>query len=44
MNQKLAVLCDFPRWFWVVVLAVFIAGNISGVIVLCSVIDLMAGK
>jgi hypothetical protein len=34
---------DLPRWFWIVTGAVFVAGNISGVILLCNVIDIMAG-
>jgi hypothetical protein len=35
---------DLPRWFWLFTGAVFVAGNISGVVILCSVVDLMAGK
>ncbi len=34
----------FPVWFYCLVFAVFIIGNISGVLLLLSVIDLMAGR
>jgi hypothetical protein len=34
---------DLPCWFWCFVLAVFVAGNVSGVVILCSIIDIMAG-
>jgi hypothetical protein len=38
------ILKSLPRWFWCFTFVVFVAGNISGVVILCSVVDLMAGK
>ena len=35
---------DLPRWFWCITFAAFVAGNVSGVVILCSVIDIMAGR
>jgi len=40
----LKLIKSVSRWFWIVVLVAFVAGNISGVLILCSVIDIMAGK
>lgn len=40
----LKLIKSVSRWFLIVVLVAFVAGNISGVLILCSVIDIMAGK
>ena len=44
MREVIDEILDFPRWFWTTMAAAFVVGNVTGVLILCSVIDLMAGR